>query len=182
MSKAQVLLNFLLFQIGWFGCVLGAAHHVPLLGTAVAFGIVGVHLWFVKEVHRELSFVLVVGILGTLWESIVVTYGWIEYASGYFNSYLPPQWIIAMWFLFATTLNVSLRWLRKSVFLSILCGGVFAPVAYYGGYRLGAVLFPDMTQALVIQGLGWSILLPLFFMIASRLERVQLFSTMGTLK
>jgi hypothetical protein len=44
-----------------------------------------------------------------------------------------------MWIAFATTLNVSMRWLRGRPELALLFGAVGGPLAFYAGERLGAV-------------------------------------------
>ena len=64
--------------------------------------------------------------------------GWLEYPSGILLSNTAPHWIVAMWVLFASTLNVSLRWLRGRWALATLLGAVAGPLAYYGGAGLGA--------------------------------------------
>jgi hypothetical protein len=38
------LLNFVLYQVGWFACVLGAAYSRPYLGSAIALLLVFVHV------------------------------------------------------------------------------------------------------------------------------------------
>ena len=40
---------------------------------------------------------------------------------------------------FATTLNVSLRRLRRFLFAAVVLGGIVGPLAYWGGARLGAL-------------------------------------------
>ena len=38
------LVNYTLYQIGWFACVLGGASHRPWTGCLIALTLVGVHL------------------------------------------------------------------------------------------------------------------------------------------
>jgi Protein of unknown function (DUF2878) len=38
------LVNYALYQVGWFACVLGAASHRPWTGCLIALSLVGVHL------------------------------------------------------------------------------------------------------------------------------------------
>ena len=40
------ILNFVLFQAGWFVCVLGGAHGMPVAAVAAAGAVIGVSLWW----------------------------------------------------------------------------------------------------------------------------------------
>ena len=40
MSTTMIVSNFVLFQIGWFACVLSAAAHQPWFGVLVTTGVV----------------------------------------------------------------------------------------------------------------------------------------------
>ena len=49
------LINFLLFQIGWFAAVLGAAHGAPWLGVVVVPLVLGLHLALSPDWRPELA-------------------------------------------------------------------------------------------------------------------------------
>jgi cell division protein FtsW (lipid II flippase) len=83
---------------------------------------------------------------------------------------IAPYWMVAMWALFATTLNVSLRWLRPHVGLAALIGAVGGPAAYYAGARLGAIEFTVAGAAMAAIALGWAVLTPLLLRVAARLD------------
>jgi hypothetical protein len=72
--------------------------------------------------------------------------------------------------LFATTLNLSLGWLKGRPALAALLGAVGGPLAYFAGHRLGGIELPDPAVALLVQGLGWSVLMPLLTSLATRLN------------
>lgn len=169
---ATRLLNVILQQAGWFACVLGAAHGAPVLGPAVVAGVVAAHLSLAARPVREASLILTAGLLGGLWESAIVAAGWIEYPSGTMGRNLAPYWIVAMWMLFATTLNVSLRWLRSRLGVAALVGGLAGPLAFYGGARLGGVVFVDATSALLALSVGWAVLLPVMIRVSTRLDGI----------
>jgi hypothetical protein len=165
-----IAINFFLFQIGWFACVLGGAHAQPWAGTAVAAAIVALHLARAANPAAELKLVLLAALLGGVWDSALVALGWIAYPSGTLIAGTAPYWIVAMWMLFATTLNVSLRWLKQHAFLAILFGAIGGPLAYYAGEMLGAVKFIDWQTAIAAQGIGWGMLLPLLVMFSNRYD------------
>jgi hypothetical protein len=72
--------------------------------------------------------------------------------------------------LFATTLNVSLRWLKGRWVLAALLGGSAGPLSFYAGHRLGGVAFADPVYSLTVLGLGWAVLMPLLLWLGGRLD------------
>jgi hypothetical protein len=165
-----VIANFLAFQIGWFACVLGGAHGQAWLGTGIALVIVAWHITRAARPRQELMLILIAGAFGAVWDSALVMLGWISYPSGTLFPGTAPHWIVALWMLFATTLNVSLAWLKRSTLLAALFGAVGGPLAYYGGAKLGALSLDAPTAALVALTLGWGMLTPLLMRLAGRFD------------
>jgi hypothetical protein len=166
----NILFNAIAFQLGWFACVLGGANQLPWLGTLVAILIVYWHLNQAQRPGRELTLLAVVGALGALWDSLLVAAGWLEYPSGMLLSNTAPHWIVAMWVLFASTLNVSLRWLRGRWTLATLLGAVAGPLAYYAGAGLGGVDINEPLPAFTALAAGWAAFVPLLISLSSRLD------------
>jgi len=75
-----------------------------------------------------------------------------------------------MWGLFATILNVSLRWLRGRWLIAAIAGGLGGPLAYYGGHRLGALEFGDQSAALIALAIGWAVITPILMAVATRFD------------
>jgi hypothetical protein len=162
------LVNFVVFQVGWFACVLGAARGLPWVGTAIAAIIVAWHVARAPHPRPELALVLGTALLGFAWDSALVAMGWIAYPNGAIVDGTAPVWIVAMWALFATTLNVSLRWLKHRLPLAVALGAAGGPLAYAGGGRLGGLAFVAPVPALVALALGWAVLTPLLLRLADR--------------
>jgi len=72
--------------------------------------------------------------------------------------------------LFATTLNLSLAWLKRRVVLAAVLGAIGGPLAYAGGAELGALAFVHETTGLLAIGAGWALLTPLLVLLARRLD------------
>jgi hypothetical protein len=161
-----IIINFVLFQAGWFACVLGGASGMPWIGLIAVVTIVLFHLAKASRPKSELKLILLAVLLGTAWDSLLVINGLLNYSSGMLHSYLAPYWIIAMWALFSTTLNVSLQWMKGRMALSALFGAIGGPLAYYAGYRLGAVYLSDQLTALMTLALGWAIMMPILMRFA----------------
>lgn len=165
----HVLGNIILFQIGWFACVLGGAYGHPWLGTGLAAFIVVTHLYFTWQ-KQELQLLAIAGMVGLLVDTILIAGNWLEFRSGLIFETLPPHWMIALWVLFATTLNHSLAWLKPRKMLAAFLGFLGGPLAYYAGAKLGAVhiSFPESLLAI---GAAWAMAMPLLTGVADRLQR-----------
>ena len=98
---------------------------------------------------------------------MLVSSGWVAYTSGLFNDSLAPYWIITMWMLFATTLNVSLRWLRGREALAVVFGLVGGPLTYLAGQKLGGITLVNETAALVALAIGWAVIMPILLRLSA---------------
>ena len=161
-----LVVNFVAFQVGWFSSVIGGAQQLPWLGPVVALLVVGWHLMQARRPMAELTLVVGCGLIGAVFDSVLVALGWVSYPSGMLIDVLAPYWIVTMWMLFATTLNMSLRWLKGRPALASILGLVAGPAAYWAGHKLGGVEFVDPVAALVALGAGWAVLLPLLMPLA----------------
>lgn len=164
------MLNFVLFQLGWFGCVLSGAAGQPLLGTALAMVIISWHLWQAPKPQAEIKLIAVAILIGTVWDSFLVWQNWLSYPSGMLLPYSAPYWIVMMWALFATTLNVSLRWLKGRRVYAVVFGAIGGPLAYFAGQRLGAVEFSDIKTAMLALLIGWALITPLLMALSQRYD------------
>jgi len=165
-----VTLNVVLSQVGWFACVLGAAHGMPLIGIAVSAPIIAWHVARATRPGRELGLVAAAALAGAAFETLVLQAGWVRFETGFLVEGAAPYWMVALWALFATTLNVSLRRLRPHPWLAALLGAFAGPAAYYAGSRLGALEFPVVGTALLAIGIGWAVLMPLLLGAARRFD------------
>lgn len=170
LSTTVLVSNFLLFQIGWFACVWSAAAHQPWIGLLVTMGVVVVHVLRASMPQAELKLVALALATGLVFDSILVWQGWLQYSSGMMLPNVAPYWIVALWGLFATLLNVSLRWMRGRWVIAALFGAAGGPAAYYGGLRLGALEFGDMRAGLVALAIGWAVLTPLLLAWSARFD------------
>jgi hypothetical protein len=176
----RTISNFVLFQIGWFACVLGAANSMPWTGVVVAALIVTWHLSRSPRPAPELSLILSAVGIGVVFDTLLVQSGWLVYNSPIPSASFAPVWIIALWCCFATTLNVSMRWMHGRWLVAALLGLVAGPIAYLGGAALGGVEVVALTPALIALGAGWALATPLLVRIASRLDGWSILDTPTT--
>ena len=165
------LANFIGFQIGWLGCVLNAAAGRPLTGTAIALLVAAAAVYRARDHRSELALLAFAAAIGTLCDGLFVASTRLHYRSGLLQAPLPPLWDIALWPLFASTLNGALSWLKERLALAALLGAIGGPLAYLAAARLGAVELSAPVPTLVLLAVAWSVLTPLLLALARRLGR-----------
>jgi FtsH-binding integral membrane protein len=165
----KAIINFVLFQLGWFACVLGAAKNTPWLGVIVVLAIVAWHLWQAKAAKPEIILLLITLLIGGVFDQLMLSSHLITYQAHGWSNALLPAWILALWAVFITTFNVSLRWMRNRWLIAVLFGAIGGPLAYFAAENLGAVTL-NMSLAYVALGLGWAILTPLLLKISTKFD------------
>lgn len=168
-----MLLNFAAFQIGWFAAVLGAANGMPWAGPLVIAAVIALHLATVRRPSEELALIAACGLIGAVMDSLLVAAGWVTYPAGLVFQNAAPYWIVAMWMLFATTLNISLGWLKSRKLAGAVFGLVGGPLAYYTGFKLGGIQFTDFTAAMIALAVGWAAVVPVLLLLAERFNGVE---------
>lgn len=169
-TRQSSIVNHVMFQLGWFACILGAARGAGWLGPVVAVLVIALHLALSRRTDLELRLLGVCFVLGLILESLVLNLGLIRFEEPSPLPFLAPLWIAAMWPVFGTTLNRSLSFLQGRAWLSILLGAVGGPLAYYAGARLGAVTLTPPLGALLTYAVGWAVLVPLLVHFAKQLD------------
>jgi hypothetical protein len=166
----NVLLNVVAFKLAWLSSIFGGANELPMLGPLAVLLAVALHLWLANEPRRELALVVITGAIGLVWDSVMVTAGWMSYASGTFIPGLAPYWILGMWMLFATTLNVSFRWLHSRMLLAVVMGAIFGPLSYMAGAAAGAVQLNNPTAVYTALSVSWALFMPGLLLLARQLD------------
>ena len=168
----HLIINVLGFKLGWASSVFGAANGLPTLGPIVVLLLVGVHLYLASDASKEFLLILIATTIGAAWDSLLVTAGWLSYSTGMIANGVAPYWIVGMWMLFATTLNVAMHWFRSKLAFGALAGAVMGPLSYFIGSRIGAVTIVDQTSAFVALAIGWAFLMPVLLLLARHFDGV----------
>ncbi len=166
----NAILNLTLFKAGWLAVVLLAAVNMPVAGALAALSVVVVHLLRSPDPRAELVLIGVSALIGFAGETFLVLTDVLEYGTGSLVPGAAPIWIVSMWMLFATTLNVGMRWLRKSPAVAVVAGLIGGPMAFLAGQGAGAVTLSEPVYSVIIIGLGWALLLPALVHVASRFD------------
>lgn len=164
------VVNLVAFQVAWLSSVIGGAQQMPWLGPVSVLLAVTLHLRAARKPFEEVLLILCCGLVGACFDSILVTMGWVTYKAGLFSEYLAPYWIITMWMLFATTLNVSMRWLRGKPKSAALLGFYGGPASYIAGQALGGIIIVNQIAALSMLAIGWAIMMPILMWLSENLD------------
>lgn len=180
MSRARRLaghgaVGFILSQVGWFGCVGGAAAGLPWVGPVVVAGVVGVHLWVRDDRRSAALLLLAAGAVGLVVDSILVASGALGFPD---TTRLVPGfpgttvWMVALWIGFATTLPGALRSIGRRPIAAAVTGALFGPLGYRAGVAMGAATLGEPAAASlgVIAG-AWALALPALGHLDARLTR-----------
>jgi hypothetical protein len=165
-----LLANLAIFDIAWLSSVVGGAQEMPWLGPLAVLIALMFHLQTARNWTEEILLILSCAIIGAVFDSFLVVSGWVTYKVGLFSDYLAPYWIITMWMLFATTLNVSMRWLRGKPWLAALFGLAGGPTTYLTGEKLGGIVLSNQPAALVALAIGWAIMMPMLMWLSETLD------------
>ena len=173
-TRLSKIINVVLYQIGWFSCVLGAAHGFPVSGALGALALVVVHLLLTDARMAEIRLLLAACLLGVMADSL-------QQATGLFTFKTDPRWplwlpfwVFIIWAQFATLFRFALHWLAGRYLLGALFGALGGPLAYWGGIRLGAATFGESPLlTLVILALVWALMMPLLLRLRHKLASAE---------
>jgi hypothetical protein len=173
MTMRDKIINGVLFQLVWIGCVWGGSSGRWWLGPAcvLLFG-----LWQVPRSSMpssELKLVAAAVVFGLTVDTAYVALGLISYpAPGPWQT-VAPIWILALWVGFALTLNHSLAWLKGRPILATVMGATAGPFSFWiGATGWGAASFAaPMPVVLAVQGSVWAVIIPGLVTFADRTFR-----------
>ena len=154
-KKIKLLINYLIFQTGWFVCVSGG-NQPALLFT---LGALAVHLIWVGSWRKEKQLLVICFLLGSAIDSFLGNLQILQFNE---DGRLLPGWLACLWVLFGTTLRHSLDWSRQHKAAGALLGFAGGPASYYAGSKLTDVsLAEPLWQTLLILAVIWALVLPL---------------------
>ncbi len=165
------ILNLLLYQFGWFCCVLGAAWGYPLQGALLAILLTAAHLCLVEERRSELRVMLLACMIGALVDSLQQAFGLLRFRGAEDWPLWLPLWVFVIWAQFATLFRFALHWLRGRTLLAAVLGAVGGPIAYWSGVRFGAAEFGgNPTLSLAVLVVVWGGVTPLLLHLSQHLN------------
>lgn len=159
---AFLLINFGLFQLGWWVCVLGGSY--AALGVIIVVS--SIHFALTDDRYKDAMLALLLLAIGIMHDNILVFSGLIIFTTDF-----APLWILCLWWLLGLTLRHSVDYIYQRPLLAAIGGAVSAPLAYYLGVSLTSANWGmGATPALMAIGFLWLFILPFHWAIARRLE------------
>lgn len=162
LTKAN-LINAVLFQGVWLGCVVGGGVYGLLWPGVLALVILVASISGMPCRRQDVLMAMLALPAGLLLDSLWIQLGVLDFHGATYA----PSWILLMWIGVALTINHSLVMLRDRPLLGAIVVALFGPVAYIGGHKLGAVIVPEFSSLWMV-GLSWGLLFGLLFVIAQR--------------
>ena len=94
--KANIL-NFILFQLGWFVCILGAAYNYVYEAIFMSLVIIFLHLKVTKNNTNDLKLFIFALTIGFFFDGFLQLQQLIVYFNPGWPYPLPPLWILVLW-------------------------------------------------------------------------------------
>ena len=154
------IVNALLFQAGWLGCVLGG----NVAAVAALLVILLVHTLFFVNTQREWLVVIAFSLSGIMVDSLLVYTGIFQTTSVF-----APLWLMCLWIILSITLCHSLSWLQHRLLLASVISAVAGPFSYWAGSRFVEISLQPLPEALFILAAIWAVLLPAGLLLARKL-------------
>ncbi len=153
--RAKLIANVVLFQAGWFACVLGGTGPWLLVPVAVLW----IHFFWISSWQAEGKLIATVVLTGAAIDSFLMQTGVFAFPG---DSLLAPLWLVVLWAMLATTLNHCLAWTARRIWLASLLGAVSGPLSYFAGAALAEVELPlGQSMTFAILAAVWAITFPL---------------------
>lgn len=154
-ETARNILNFALFQAGWFACVIYPNSFGPVL---VLFLLLFHFIFISQNRFTELQFIGLGTVIGSLLDGLWFRLGVLDDGTG--AVLLTPPWLVAMWAIFMTTLSHSLNWISRKIWLAFVLAPFAGTFAYWSASKMGAVQFPELALSLTALAFGWLVVFP----------------------
>ena len=150
-------LNLIWFNIIWFVAIYFTKQGQCFLVISLLC-----HFYFTPTRRHDLWVMLSVTFLGASSDALLTHFNVMFFA----ENVLLPLWLLILWAHFALALNHGLSWLQYfPLYLQAIFGGIFGPLSYYAGYKMGAVIFPmALPKTLVFMAMSWFFLLPIYLL------------------
>ncbi len=175
LTLPRVLLNALLFQLGWFACIVAVAHHEVLWGIVAVGLVILAHLMFARRYREELKLVVAVSMVGVAVDAFFQGIGALTYPIGLMQTGVAPLWIVALWALLATGLNVSMRWMKGHFIWTATFGAIGGPLSYAAAERWGVVIYLDPLLAWISLSAGWALAMPIAVLLSEKWNGFKIF-------
>lgn len=150
----KAIANALLFQFGWFACLLGGTSWWLLIALTVLW----VHFTWISSWRAEGKLVVTVMLAGSALDSFLLQLHVFRLPD---DPDLVPLWWLLGWALFGTMLNHCLIWSRRRWWLASATGAIAGTFCYWLGAQLTDLqLALGTSRTLSVVAISWAFLVP----------------------
>ncbi|OED44419.1 hypothetical protein ACH42_07570 [Endozoicomonas sp. (ex Bugula neritina AB1)] len=154
-DRIKLAVNYLLFQTGWFLCVVGTDSIALYVTCTILF----IHFITIGNWREEKETLAVCLLLGSAVDSFLGNLDILQFNN---DGRILPVWLACIWVLLGTTIKHSLSWVGKNRYIGALLGFIGGPAAYVGMAQLTDMhLAEPLWQTLLILAILWAIIIPL---------------------
>lgn len=156
MGKTR-LIQFLNFNLAWWGVALAAAHDCAWYSLFILPVAAFIHLYQTPNRRGEITFYFLAAAIGFLLDGALINLGLFRLSSG---ESLAPPWLVAMWVLLAFTMD-GLKSFRHRPWLLFLVGGITGPLTYIWCEGLHLLNYQNPWElTLLMHATLWGLLTP----------------------
>jgi len=166
-------LNGVLFYVIWFYCAWSVGQDQEMLGLASIGLFLIFHFTFSKNRAQEFLLLSATVVIGSCLDSLYITLEFLTYhAPNPWISWGAPLWVLAMYALFATTIDHALSWIQHTpIWMRALLGAGGGIASYVAGEKMHIVEFLlPLGQSIIIIGIVWALMFPLLYWLNQRLK------------
>ncbi|MCO7226919.1 DUF2878 domain-containing protein [Pleionea sp. CnH1-48] len=131
-SLSKLLSNFTAFQLGWLACAFWHDTRSVVVTAMLLMWLYHSEPWSKVRIFITIQ----CAVIGIFVDSILSYLGVLSFSPVFF---LLPFWLVLLWFLFSSTLTISLDWLMRRPVYAFIAGSVFGPAAYWAGAQFEAL-------------------------------------------
>jgi hypothetical protein len=136
------LIQFILFQMQWWCCVLGAKYSFVWPAVVFIIAIWLIEIFILRWRWPQIRIILLGTLLGVFLDSAQTFLGIITFpTTSLILNYLIPVWLIMLWLAFNSWVFIS-SWLKEHKILVSIGTLVLAPASYWAGSQLGVIDLP----------------------------------------
>jgi len=157
------ILNFGLFQAGWFTAALMMDSAVWIMLSMVAL-----HFIISPSKLTDARLLIVLLPIGLTLEVLMIALGFVVFNS----AFVLPIWMILLWCLLILSFNHSLHWLANiPLALQVTLSGVAGLASYVAAQKFEAL---SIGEPILLHGAGialvWAVQLPVMMVIAKKIN------------
>lgn len=167
-----ILLRLILLQVAWYLIIKFGEDQISVLYPVIAMLLVSIDSAYSKPAltwKNRIIFILFLFTCGLLIDSLLMGLNLIHFRN--WNNIHSPFYMWAIWIIFFPYYSIAFEKFHNKIFISAICGFIFAPISYYSGSKIGSLEIQNL-QNLVLVGLMWAIFFPtsiqLYFRLKSR--------------